>query len=142
LRLLTGATIMDTREMFVKGIAADANDEQLRLAYADWLEEQGEYEEAEQQRSWTRAKAWIINLCEENPDFDAESPEDVYAYLMTSVGRSGSISRDYILCGNRELLTRALNQQKQEFWKNWSIVTGRPIPHHFAKTGGRFRCAC
>jgi uncharacterized protein (TIGR02996 family) len=137
---------MDTRKMFVHGLAVDEDDEQLRLAFADWLDEQGENEEAERQRNWKAAKEWIFRLCEEHPDrpYDDQptTAELTYTSLMTRAADAVNCQYSYIQCYSNESLARELNNSTGEFWRNWSIVTGIPIPHEKLRSETYFGCAC
>lgn len=56
--------MMDARQTFLEQIAEDDMNEESHLVYADWLEENGEDEEADRQRKYVPAKQWIIDLCE------------------------------------------------------------------------------
>ena len=55
---------MDQREAFLKALAENEDDTTTRLVYADWLDEQGEHEEADRQRKWPAAKEWLVRFCQ------------------------------------------------------------------------------
>lgn len=139
---------------FLAALAENEDDETTRRIYADWLEEQGQYDEALRQRKWTGAKAWLVKLladCDEESDPDDEPnpyyPRPSFRRLcelaqdaVTQMEREGQ-SRVYIDCGANMDLMDALQIHVHEFWKNWSIVTGVATPPDLA---GRsfFSCGC
>ena len=43
---------MNERDAFLKHLAANEDDATARLAFIDWLDEQGEHEEADRHRKW------------------------------------------------------------------------------------------
>jgi uncharacterized protein (TIGR02996 family) len=142
----------DTRAGFLKALAADEDDEAARLIYADFLEENGEVEEAERQRAWTKAKAWIVRLCRTSEDDDEDDGYGTLDYhrLMRraaeAVGQGAGrdrngISRGYIQFGDDERLQDAVRAQKDEFWRHWSTVTGIVLPPGFVEACG-YSCAC
>ena len=50
---------MDRREEFLARVREAPEDELLRSVYADWLDEQGEHEEAQRQRKYLPARRWL-----------------------------------------------------------------------------------
>jgi len=44
-------------------------------------------------------------------------------------------------CGNNMSMCDALRENCAEFWKNWAIVTGVPLPTNIEARSG-FSCAC
>jgi uncharacterized protein (TIGR02996 family) len=68
---------------FLKALAENEDDATTRLVYADWLDEQGEHEEADRQRKWPAAKEWFVQLCRDHPsdmDFLEDSDELAISY--------------------------------------------------------------
>ncbi len=53
---------MTDRERFLKALAKNEDDTSTRLVFADWLDEHGEYDEANRQRAWPEAKAWLVKF--------------------------------------------------------------------------------
>ena len=47
------------REDFLEALAANENDANLRLVFADWLDARGEHEEAAREREWFTAREWL-----------------------------------------------------------------------------------
>jgi uncharacterized protein (TIGR02996 family) len=171
---------MSEREEFLRALAANEDDSTLRLIFADWLDEQGEHEEADRQRRWPAAKAWIVRLCRENnpsPGADTEERPVTYDRLI-AMGREAieeillsgrtRLPQESLMqmlecgwevllraqlvaaaetwefdffCGNNMDMTEALARNVHEFWKNWSIVTGIPLPPGIEEKS-RFGCSC
>lgn len=141
---------MNMRDAFLKALAENEDDTTTRLIYADWLDEQGEHEEADRQRRWPAAKAWLVQFCREyNPDPDNEDPYWNISYeKLIELGRQAieeEATEDTwgfgFHCGNNETMCDALRENSQEFWMNWSIITGIPLPPDIDEKSS-FSCAC
>lgn len=138
---------MNERDAFLKALAEDEDDTTTRIVYADWLDEQGEHEEADRQRKWPVAKAWLVRFClNHNPPDDEDPYEWVISYKeLLGLARQAVEEADEgefgFSCGNNMTMCDALRANSREFWKNWSIVTGVPLP---PDVGDKihFRCAC
>src|SRR3954452_13144798 len=124
---------MNERKAFLKLLDKNEDDTTTRLVYADWLDEHGEHEEADRQRKWKAAKAWLVKFCEENNPPDGEETDEWvidYATLL-ELGREAvaGAEKDWFgfSCGNNMGMCDALRDNAGEFWKNWSIVTGIPV---------------
>jgi uncharacterized protein (TIGR02996 family) len=158
---------MIERDAFLKALAENEDDTMTRLVYADWLEERGEHEEADRQRKWPAAKEWLVRFCRDHCDpsdenLDSEGPNDAnpYSFLhisfkqMLELGRKaveeadergtvGSSGNWFVSfeCGANEELAVALRANRQEFWDNWSVVTGIPLPPDVEEKS-YFGCSC
>jgi uncharacterized protein (TIGR02996 family) len=139
---------VNQRNAFLKALAENEDDTPTRLVYADWLDEQGEHEEADRQRKWPAAKEWLVRFCQaHNPGPDDEDPyEWVISYEdLLALGRQAVEEADGgglgFSCGNNMSMCDALRANTREFWRNWSIVTGIPLPPGAVDKSG-FRCAC
>jgi uncharacterized protein (TIGR02996 family) len=138
---------VNERTAFLRALSENEDDTPTRLVYADWLDEQGEHEEADRQRKWPAAKEWLVRFCRDhNPPPDENSDEWVISYEeLLELGREAIEEADEegvgFSCGNNMSMCDALRAHRQEFWKNWSVVTGIPLPPD-AEGGGYFRCAC
>jgi uncharacterized protein (TIGR02996 family) len=100
---------VNERKAFLKALAQNEDDTPTRLVYADWLDENGEHEEADRQRKWPAAKQWLVQFCRENNPPADEDPDDwtwVISYEeLVKLGREaiqgGGRRREYELpCGN------------------------------------------
>ena len=58
--------MMNMKDAFLKSLAENEDDITIRLVYADWLDEQGEHEEADRERRWPPAKEWLVRFCQEH----------------------------------------------------------------------------
>jgi uncharacterized protein (TIGR02996 family) len=138
---------MNDREAFLRALERDEDDTPTRLVFADWLDEQGEHEEADRMRKWPAAKAWLVEFCEKNnPAVDEEDPYEWVIDYETLVELGKRAMEDTaegigFSCGNNMTMAEALSEDRHEFWSNWSIVTGIPVPTDLAEHSS-FRCAC
>jgi hypothetical protein len=124
------------RETLEAALALDENDAVARMALCDVLEEEGDEEELARQRAWPAAKMWLVNFC-----------GDKYGRLMRGAGdaakahAAGDVWGAYINCGSDESLMWELKSQSGEFWRNWSVVAGVPLPDGLAEAA-LFSCSC
>ena len=140
---------MNLRDGLLKALAENEDDTTTRLVYADWLDEQGEHEEADRQRKWPAAKAWLVQFCRDHnpPDDEAEESEEwVISYEeLLELGREAVEGADNegigFHCGNNMEMCEALQDNSLEFWKNWSVVTGVPLPPDVGEKS-YFSCSC
>ncbi len=139
---------MNERDAFLKALDENEDDITTRLVYADWLDEGGEHEEADRQRKWPAAKEWLVGFCRDhNPDPDEDDLDEwVISYEeLLELGRQAVEDADEsgigFSCGNNMEMCEALQDNCEEFWKNWSIVTGIALPPG-AEENSYFRCAC
>ena len=140
----------DPRVAFLKALEVNEDDIQTRLVYADWLDENGEHEEADRQRKWQAAKQWIVDLCapysRDGDHYDEWESVIDYERLVDMAFRAveslsdGDDRNAYMGFGNAEGLMYAFSDQRDEFWRNWSIVTGIPLPENISQVG--YSCAC
>src|SRR4051812_26092123 len=110
---------MGHREAFLKMLRDNEDDVATRLVYADWLDEQGEVEEADRQRKWQAAKAWIIDLIDavdsdereqaKRHGYDPE-PSLTYAELIRQAEEELRSSTMSIACGRAESLCDMLRR--------------------------------
>jgi uncharacterized protein (TIGR02996 family) len=116
---------VNLQEAFLKALADNEDDTATRLVYADWLDDQGLHEEADRQRKWPTAKEWLVRLCKDNSRYEEISYEGVIEFGRRTVKEAESSERTY---PDNEAMWHALQAHSQEFWKNWSVVTGIPLP--------------
>ena len=85
---------MNERDAFLEALARNEDDTPTRLVYADWLDEQGEHEEADRQRKWPAAKEWLVRFCRRfNPHPDDEDPDYWdFVYFSFVVGMTCQVS--------------------------------------------------
>ena len=128
---------MSHQDAFLRALTENEDDTTTRLVYADWLDENGQHEEADRQRKWPAAKAWLVQLCRDHPPEkdaydDSDQPEISYRTLLKlgqqAIDELDDVHGFVISCGRHITMSFALNDNCQDFWKNWSIVTGVPLP--------------
>lgn len=136
---------MSEREQFLNALKENEDDMLVRLAFADWLDQQGEHEEADRHRKWTASKAWIVGLCEafqpqdEFDDFEPMTYADIVEMALQAVADVEGGGRGSMDFGrNMEL---KYSGQWPEFWKHWCIVSGIPLPTEFHDKVG-YTCGC
>lgn len=140
------------RESFTAALLTDEDDAQTRSAFADWLDEKGEHEEASRHRQWPAAKQWLVELCEkyrpargddEEMNEYAESIFISYSELVRVASQAMDEKGGELIpgLGSSEGLCDELRGQSREFWTKWSIVTGVPVPAERAENS-KFLCAC
>jgi uncharacterized protein (TIGR02996 family) len=137
------------RNAFLEALDANEDDTTTRLVYADWLDERGEHEEADRQRKWPAAREWLVRFCRaHNPPSDDDPFERTISYKeLLELGREAVEEADEsglgFYCGNNQTMCNALRAHSREFWKNWSVVTGIPLPPGAEDMSyTRFNCAC
>jgi uncharacterized protein (TIGR02996 family) len=138
---------VNERKAFLKALEKNEDDTSTRLVYADWLDDQGEHEEADRQRKWPASKEWLVQFCQKhNPSDDEESEECVIDYkALIELGReavegAGEEEVEFN-CWNNMGMCDALRANGRKFWKHWSIVTGIPLPPDIEDRAG-YHCAC
>jgi hypothetical protein len=98
-------------------------------------------------RKWPAAKEWLVRLCRINNSPDESDPEwwfISYETLLELGQEAVERANEEVLgfsCGTNEIMCDALWANAFEFWTNWSIVTGLPLPERFEQKS-RFVCAC
>jgi uncharacterized protein (TIGR02996 family) len=125
---------MSGPDRFLKRLATNPDDTTTRLVYADWLDEHGEHEEADRQRKWPAAREWLVRLCRETSqhEYRQTSYEELIEFGNKAVQEANTTKSVHL---NNESIWDALKSNSQEFWKNWSIVTGSPVPPEFENKG-------
>jgi uncharacterized protein (TIGR02996 family) len=140
----SGETAVNLRDAFIKALNHNEDDLATRLVFADWLDEQGEHEEADRQRKWPAAKNWLVRFFREHNQGDYMGELNSYEEMVEH-GRVAVAEADGRMlgfdCGSNQGLSDALRANSKEFWKNWSIVTGIPLPPA-AEGMHYFGCSC
>lgn len=120
---------MADREDFLAAIKAEPENETHRLVFADWLDEHGEHDEAERQRTYPEAHRWL-------DDFAAlvglEFRQVLRAGYSPVTQYRRSSAQDY-LYGH--------DQRLELYWKYWEVVTGDTAPVE-KKKYPPFGCSC
>lgn len=130
---------MNLGDAFRRALKENEDDTTTRLVYADWLDEQGEHEEADRQRKWPAAKAWILRLCQGESARDEESLRSAYQTLM-DFGQYVADEDQRTNLTVPEEAVDVLRGHFDEFFENWSIVTGNPLPPHLKQKSFYWEC--
>ncbi len=136
------------RAAFLAHIEAHFDDRAPRLIYADWLDEQGEAEEATRQRQWHDSKDWLVAFCREwnfftcnggsdydwnQDDTDGDpliipiepgSDEEVIKRLLTEVS-SASDWKGLTAIDNELHSAGEIGADLPLFWQHLEVLTGR-----------------
>jgi len=147
---------VEQEQVYLQTLQADEDDDATRAMYADWLDEQGRHDEAERQRKWPEAKAWLVELLaahegqywededgnmqpsdEWSPDFKefVETVQDSLENLRAGGHDPWGSFTTY----NNNSLADAINSNREQFWRVWSVLTGDPPP---PEDRDYFRCGC
>ncbi len=133
-------------EAFLRAIQKDRYDEDTRRIFADYLDEEGLYDEAEKQRKWT--KEW-----QESYDWmewftrDVVTESDARIASIEEVLQAG---RHYVDAKKTSCLSglgfsaeNAMMDEttREQFWKCWEILEGRSC-EDAVKLNGPFVCGC
>jgi len=117
----------DTREGFLLSIAEDRFNRDLRLIFADFLEDQGLDDEAAFQRKWTpklqRAIDWIEGFSSAH-ELDYEE--------VIETGRRYANSGEYEIDWTSDTANEEFESDPsmlEMFWKYWSDITGQSHPN-------------
>ena len=164
------------QEYFLKALAENEDDVATRLVYADWLEENGLDDEADRQRKWSEAKAWLKDfaskcgrtctnydeawdeylerrdaLADEEREHwpDRQQMQEITYEIVVQAGfdYAKEPHNFFVQQGSDEARSVLRNVGRDPFWKNWSIVTGHPIPDWNDEelkwdTTAPFSCSC
>jgi uncharacterized protein (TIGR02996 family) len=141
---------MDERQAFLKVIAASPwDDEAPRLVYADWLDEQGEHEEANRQRDYVPSDRWLREFAVKHfgySDYDPEiwgeereeNLDSAYGQLMFFLKRH--VDEIFQLPFDTPY---DFEDYSEELWKCFEVVSGMKAPQGtYRDTLPPFHCAC
>lgn len=85
---------MSDREAFLKALAANEDDNEIRMIYADFLEENDEPEEADRMRRWQASKTWMTNWVRSINYGKWEYDEETGDYLEDEKGNRVPAKKD------------------------------------------------
>lgn len=116
------------RQAFLNAIEAGPWDDELtRGVFADWLDDRGEHEEADRQRQWVPSSRWLRELAARHyTGYDEGRPFEYEEILQA--GHEYIDHDGYLVQYDGQSLQDEIYGNSKEFWRHWSIVTGRALP--------------
>lgn len=154
---------MSQREAFLKQIADEPWDwTSTRDVCADWLDDQGEHEEAERQRKVVGSERWLREFAAEcggtctnygeEDDYDNHRWEDITYEQVVQAGRdmlaAGPSGDEYwnwdgfVQMGSEH--ARSLmgsDETRARYWECFAVVTGLAVPP-LLQAESPFSCSC
>lgn len=135
---------MDNGEVMLAALAADPDDLHTRLVYADWLEEQGQGDEADRQRKWPAAKAYLQAIANEHFSWEDEDyPVDNYDraewlyQLVTFLERHDPNVEQFVPFDYPYEFDHVYSD---EMWDHYEVYTGKSSARSTERPP--FRCGC
>lgn len=128
------------RQGFLKALLKDEDDAVTRAVYADWLEEHGEDDEAQRQRDWPAAKEWLVSFARECGETNIAKESggcNWHAITYQDVVKAGNDwidDREWFVQCDSEDARNMMHESRGSYWRNWVVVTGRPLPPDFLKS--------
>ena len=132
--------LVSDRQAFENALKANPLCEVSRGAFADWLDEHDEPEEADRQRKWIPSYHWVKDFSDQlDPGYEGLM-EAARTWVASSVGSYPDYTYD-----NTESYKDIRNYDDwKTFWGHYYILTGeRPEPdRHGDNLDCPFTCSC
>lgn len=140
---------MTERESFLAVIEAAAWDDELpHLVYADWLDENGEHEEADRQRKYVPSRRWLREFAKQHlgdaeyheGEWEEDEVEQYYTDFLYFLEKHADGNDDHFLYFDTPY---DFDAYSDEMWHHFEVVTGMKSPQaEYRYTMPPFRCAC
>jgi uncharacterized protein (TIGR02996 family) len=131
-------------DAFRKGIQATPEDDTLRGAFADWLDERDRHEEATAQRNWRKSVAWLKKFVGRDGIGDGDEYEYTFDEFLDYIRRQVEDGGTEINFGPAEGVMYELaenDRSSRDFWRHFGIVTGFVVPED-DQGNHSYSCAC
>ena len=129
------------KETLLQMLANNEDDVETRLILADLLEETGQDDKAQRHRDWPASKRWLIEfLAKVNDTADDDEPFG-YDRLLVLCSRVNELDDIKLFFDGYERLMWSIIENRDEFWKHWSIVSGVRVTESQLHRAS-YRCAC
>lgn len=121
---------------FYNTLRQDPYDQVTRLVFADWLNEQGRDDEAEEQRKWTKEKQEAFDTMTSFSLLMDISQRELLAY-----GEAASHGEGFCFSDDDAPDIMCDETYKKQFWDAWETIQGVKVNEEY-RLVNNFHCAC
>ena len=153
---------MPSRDQFLQSIHENPMDQDLRQVFADWLDEQGDHDEAERQRKYLDSVAWLREFARKHhgfgyeqyrtseeqdkesrrfhPEYDANAVYEYDSYHQLLYFLSRHVDGDHYLPFDTPY---GFDEYSDELWGHFEVITAIQAPQdEYRSEMPPFRCSC